>query len=95
MNSVIITSKPLGILMSVHPSLLPCAMQFFIVDLSFIRSSKLVVEAVSIELCCCSLRDVLMRVVGQGLPPAATNVDKVHFFLDVCEFDVYVGVTML
>jgi hypothetical protein len=86
---------PLGILMSVHPSLLSCAMQFFVVDLSFIRSSKLVVEAVSIELCCCSLRDVPMRVVAQGLPPATTNVDKVCFFLDVCEFDIYVGVSML
>jgi hypothetical protein len=80
MNSVIITSvsnKPVGILTSVHSScfLVLCS---HVLSSSFIRWNKLVFDTVLIELCGCSSKDVLMRVVAQGLSPATTNVDKVY-----------------
>jgi hypothetical protein len=39
-------------------------------------------------------KDVLMRVVAQGLPPATTNVDKVCFCCKIYELGVHVVVNL-
>jgi hypothetical protein len=52
-------------------------------------------DTVLIELCGCSSKDVLMRVVAQGLSPATTNVDKVYVCLNCSELEICVGLNIL
>jgi signal-transduction protein with cAMP-binding, CBS, and nucleotidyltransferase domain len=40
-------------------------------------------------------KDVLMRVVAQGLSPATTNVDKVYVCLNCSELEICVGLNIL